>query len=705
MDALETNPVRLTLLCLLFLVVTLGDTPAVAGPNQGGILLLHNNTDLSFTAVDPAYCGLSTLTDCESGEVRADGPGYHILTVFAAFPPETNPRVAGMGLGIDFDSTQVVVEFWGHCSDFELHTLSYEPNGFWTPWPKPNSGIVMTWEEPRTEHLIEALWMAAYSYYKGPGEFRLIDEPVKASEFADDSIPSELDPVIYHSTLGFNTPGDLPCPKAWDCRFELAPAEVTVYQPCGGTFPLDLYIHDVELLESFYTCVGFDTSLVSYDSRVIDVEFLGSTGRPVNPGSDSSCSPDCQTEGRNISAATEDPGELPSGSGRVATIRFAPKPAGAATSDICLSNSDYSDPEYPRNLAYVSEATGTTLTHSPYCFGDFNGDGDVTALDLIRNIPRWGTCLGDTQYDAIYDLELVEQGNYCASTSDGCIDVSDIQRVAGRWHLGCGGSQAHAGAPPWRAQRGIAPDLRISPPTQTVNGNPGDLASVDLLVDNAVDLAAFEAGLSFDPAVLQVAGVEIGSFLQDTGRTRYDFVPRIDNITGRVDFGACTTGSVDAADGDGLLATITFEIQDCPATSAVTIESATLTAIDGTAHSLGSFAGATINIDCVSAVPQDTPYEARLFPIRPNPMAQTARILFQVPQTARHATTAVDLSIFDASGRRIRTLVKESLPGGRHAVLWDGTNRWGGRVPSGTYFGRLLVGQSELKTRIVVAPR
>jgi flagellar hook assembly protein FlgD len=47
------------------------------------------------------------------------------------------------------------------------------------------------------------------------------------------------------------------------------------------------------------------------------------------------------------------------------------------------------------------------------------------------------------------------------------------------------------------------------------------------------------------------------------------------------------------------------------------------------------------------------------------------------------------IAVYDASGRRIRTLIDGRLDAGRHTVLWDGTDDRGRRVATGIYFCRL----------------
>jgi hypothetical protein len=68
----------------------------------------------------------------------------------------------------------------------------------------------------------------------------------------------------------------------------------------------------------------------------------------------------------------------------------------------------------------------------------------------------------------------------------------------------------------------------------------------------------------------------------------------------------------------------------------------------------------------------------------PNPFNPTTTIAFEVAVPGR-----VDLSIYDVSGRRIRTLVSRPLPRTRHTVEWDGRDDNGVIVSTGVYFYRL----------------
>jgi hypothetical protein len=69
----------------------------------------------------------------------------------------------------------------------------------------------------------------------------------------------------------------------------------------------------------------------------------------------------------------------------------------------------------------------------------------------------------------------------------------------------------------------------------------------------------------------------------------------------------------------------------------------------------------------------------------PNPFNPATVIRYQVPVPG----TMVNLAVYGADGRWIRTLIDGQHPGGAGSVEWDGTDSNGNRVASGVYFYRL----------------
>ena len=85
----------------------------------------------------------------------------------------------------------------------------------------------------------------------------------------------------------------------------------------------------------------------------------------------------------------------------------------------------------------------------------------------------------------------------------------------------------------------------------------------------------------------------------------------------------------------------------------------------------------------------------------PNPFNPTTTIRFIVPGragTAAHAT----VDVFDLTGRRVKTLLDESVPAGYRTVSWNGTNGQGATVTSGVYFVRLRAGEESVTRKITL---
>jgi hypothetical protein len=81
----------------------------------------------------------------------------------------------------------------------------------------------------------------------------------------------------------------------------------------------------------------------------------------------------------------------------------------------------------------------------------------------------------------------------------------------------------------------------------------------------------------------------------------------------------------------------------------------------------------------------------------PNPFNPTTSIAFELPAAAH-----VTLSIYDASGRVVRTLAEGGLPAGVHRFDWDSRDANGRELSSGVYFCRLRVNDRELARKLVL---
>jgi len=81
----------------------------------------------------------------------------------------------------------------------------------------------------------------------------------------------------------------------------------------------------------------------------------------------------------------------------------------------------------------------------------------------------------------------------------------------------------------------------------------------------------------------------------------------------------------------------------------------------------------------------------------PNPFNPMTKISFDLPRG-----TKVALEVFDLRGRKVQTLVSETLSAGRHSVIWNGTDSGGRQVSSGTYFYRLQADGSTMTDKMLL---
>jgi hypothetical protein len=87
-----------------------------------------------------------------------------------------------------------------------------------------------------------------------------------------------------------------------------------------------------------------------------------------------------------------------------------------------------------------------------------------------------------------------------------------------------------------------------------------------------------------------------------------------------------------------------------------------------------------------------------LFQNAPNPFNPTTTLRYSLP-----APCEVTLSIYDASGRLVATLVdRERQEAGQHTGMWSGLDSRDRAVPSGVYFSMLTAGKERLSNKMIL---
>lgn len=83
--------------------------------------------------------------------------------------------------------------------------------------------------------------------------------------------------------------------------------------------------------------------------------------------------------------------------------------------------------------------------------------------------------------------------------------------------------------------------------------------------------------------------------------------------------------------------------------------------------------------------------------IQPNPVTENATMYYSIP-TATH----VSLVVYDVTGRKVRFLVDQVMAPGFYTAHWDVMDAQGDPVPTGIYFGRLLIGKTQAVRKFII---
>ncbi len=80
----------------------------------------------------------------------------------------------------------------------------------------------------------------------------------------------------------------------------------------------------------------------------------------------------------------------------------------------------------------------------------------------------------------------------------------------------------------------------------------------------------------------------------------------------------------------------------------------------------------------------EIPAEFAFGGVYPNPSSSETAIRFSLPETGR-----VTVTVYDMSGRAVKTLTDTEMKAAEHTLIWDGTDESGKTVGAGVYFCRL----------------
>lgn len=120
---------------------------------------------------------------------------------------------------------------------------------------------------------------------------------------------------------------------------------------------------------------------------------------------------------------------------------------------------------------------------------------------------------------------------------------------------------------------------------------------------------------------------------------------------------------------------------------------------DGAGYLVLDIFGLGPTIESVTTVSPPGDALATVLPPRPNPFESFTQIHYSV---ASGEGGSVDLAVYDASGRLVRTLFSGTRPPGTYAATWDGRHDDGGRAAAGVYFLKAEVGGHQSLRRMIL---
>jgi hypothetical protein len=224
---------------LAITVLALAAPIALAGPNAGGVLVVHATNVVYSSGMD--YAGQSVIGcgqdlpalpsepvcppyDPNTGAIPclpnaanpsmstlpAEGEAF-IWYVMAAFPQGSCPKLKGVSFRFDYDPAKVFVI--GSGTDAGNFALDFPSDNTGDPFPASGSGVGVSFStEMRTGWLSEVYWFAGYTDPAASDvTWSLRVKSAVDNFFVGDGVPAAKDPIAALGVLGFGaTPGNNP---------------------------------------------------------------------------------------------------------------------------------------------------------------------------------------------------------------------------------------------------------------------------------------------------------------------------------------------------------------------------------------------------------------------------------------------------------------------------------------------------------------
>jgi hypothetical protein len=204
-----------------------------------------------------------------------------------------------------------------------------------------------------------------------------------------------------------------------------------------------------------------------------------------------------------------------------------------------------------------------------------------------------------------------------------------------------------------------------------------------MIAPSAIPVKGLDVTVDFDESIAELQSILPGSWVTDSGLQSYfhDYTAS-DSTTAHFSL-AFLDG---AREGSGEVARLVFTGLAEGSTGLVFLDERVRDA-NNTELGYGTSSGDSLHVvNDLTAVAEGpaAPAALRLLGNQPNPFNPSTLIACELPAAGRWQVT-----IFDAQGRRVRTLADGWLAAGRQELRWDGRDDRGAALGSGLYFVRV----------------
>jgi len=185
---------------------------AFAGPNAGGVLVVHN-TGLVWSSADtPRPPDTPVPTSCSAIVNTIPAGDLMVWKIYAVFPQASSPRLASTAYGVALNKpadSGISIQGFGlaNTGDFEVNDGVLWPNG-------GGLGEAFT-AGLRTATINDLYWFGGYGYLGSGGEtptFCTEKWVAQPAIWVSDGVPALEDDIAGFGCLGFGGPGYPPCP-------------------------------------------------------------------------------------------------------------------------------------------------------------------------------------------------------------------------------------------------------------------------------------------------------------------------------------------------------------------------------------------------------------------------------------------------------------------------------------------------------------